>query len=529
MGAVKVLDVTLRDGGCVNNFNFGQVYMDKILDAQERSGVDFIELGYLDAKSGTPAGRTQWDTAESISTNLLLRKKPGVEYLAMLDYGKFDVDTLPVRSPTTIDGIRLAFHKKDIHCIESVGRTILNKGYRLFVQPMITLRYSEAELLELITIVNDKLPEAYAFYIVDSFGEMRQNDVARFISEVDRSLAPSVALGFHSHNNLQLSYSNACVMLQSSLERPIILDCSIMGMGKGAGNLNTELLVGHLNVFYGKHYNVSPLLEVMDTVLNQIRAEYYWGYAPEYFLSSANRCTPSYASFFYNRHQLPIDQVGELLGMIAEDKKISFDMEYAEQLWRDYNENKSVDDSGVVNEISTVISGKKVLVVAPGRSISENKAVIDALVSRDDVVSIGLNITDSFPVDYLAATRQDVLQVALSQGKTVITTTNVSKGTRGDVRILNYSNWIDIRDGRTYDSSAVIVLNLLRSCGVKELLLAGLDGFSANINENYSDPNLRRPVSIEMAQKRNDYYKGFIAEIAASGIGVTFVTPSLYK
>ena len=48
MGCLKVLDVTLRDGGCVNNFNFGQNYMDKILSAQEASGVDVIELGYID-------------------------------------------------------------------------------------------------------------------------------------------------------------------------------------------------------------------------------------------------------------------------------------------------------------------------------------------------------------------------------------------------------------------------------------------------------------------------------------------------
>ena len=48
MNQLKVLDVTLRDGGCVNDFNFGQAYMDKILAAQEASGVDIIEMGYID-------------------------------------------------------------------------------------------------------------------------------------------------------------------------------------------------------------------------------------------------------------------------------------------------------------------------------------------------------------------------------------------------------------------------------------------------------------------------------------------------
>ena len=82
---------------------------------------------------------------------------------------------------------------------------------------------------------------------------------------------------------------------------------------------------------YGKNYKVAPLLEVIDKVINQLHVEFYWGYAPEYYLSSANHCTPSYASHFNNKHMLPIDQVGELLGMIADEKKISFDKNYAEE------------------------------------------------------------------------------------------------------------------------------------------------------------------------------------------------------
>ena len=60
MNSIKVLDVTLRDGGCVNDFNFGQVYMEQILAAQEASGVDVIEMGYIDEAKGSTSGRTQY-------------------------------------------------------------------------------------------------------------------------------------------------------------------------------------------------------------------------------------------------------------------------------------------------------------------------------------------------------------------------------------------------------------------------------------------------------------------------------------
>lgn len=528
MNSLRVLDVTLRDGGCVNDFNFGQSYMEKILASLEAAGVDVIELGYIDEKNGSSEGRSQYINEKVIPECILKNKKPGITYVAMMDYGKFDIEKFGPKTDDGIDGIRLAFHKKNRYDIIPLGRKLIEKGYKFFIQPMITLRYSDAELLELIELVNKDLPDAAGFYIVDSFGEMRPNDMSRILNLVDNNLIPSMTLGFHSHNNLQLSYSNAMSMLQFPTKRDIMLDCSIMGMGKGAGNLNTELLLEHLNLFYGKEYKIAPLLEVIDKVINQLHNEFYWGYAPEYYLSSANHCTPSYASHFYNKHMLPIDQVGELLSMIAEDKKISFDREYAEDLYRQYNESKSVDDTAVVEDLKTEFAGKTVLLVAPGKSVGNALDEIKAISEKEDVVTIGLNSTLDMDFDYLLTTRSDIYDQAVSEGKNVIVPSSVSKGGRGTVKILDYKNWIEV-DERTHDSSSVIAMNLLQACGVKNILLAGFDGFSININDNYYDPNMRRPVNVEQAEKRNAYYRGFIRRKREQGICIRFITPSLYE
>ena len=527
MNSLKVLDVTLRDGGCVNDFNFGQNYMEKILAAQEASGVDIIEMGYIDGNKGSASGRTQYINEKVIPEGILKHKKPGVSYVAMMDYGKFNVDNLGPKTEDGIDGIRMAFHKKNRKDIIELGRKIIDKGYKFFIQPMITLRYSDAELLELINMVNTELPDAAGFYIVDSFGEMRPNDMNRILNLVDYNLIPTMTLGFHSHNNLQMSYSNAIALLQFPTNRDLMLDSSIMGMGKGAGNLNTELLLEHLNLYYGKDYKIAPLLEVIDKVINQLHSEFYWGYAPEYYLSAANQCTPSYASHFYNKHMLPIDQVGELLAMIAPEKKISFDKNYAEELYRQYNESKSVDDSAVIEELKKAFEGKKVLLIAPGKSINDASDKIDQIESSDDVVAIGLN-TKRPGNDYLLTTRKEIYDNAVAEGLNLIVCSNVSKGGRGNVKILNYANWIEV-DERTHDSSSVIALNLLKACGVKEILLAGFDGFSANINENYYDQDMRHPVNPEQVERRNSYYKNLIQRVKDSGIRVEFITPSKYE
>ena len=130
--------------------------------------------------------------------------------------------------------------------------------------------------------------------------------------------------------------------------------------------------------------------------------------------------------------------------------------------------------------------------------------------------------------DYILTTRADIYAQVVAEGKNVIAPSNVSKGGRGNVKILNYTNWIETGDC-THDSSAVIALKLFQTCGVKSILLAGFDGFSANINDNYYDVNMRRPVTAEQAENRNNYYRNLIKRIRESGINISFVTPSRYE
>ena len=527
MGTVKVLDVTLRDGGCVNDFNFGQFYMEQILEALENSKVEYIELGYIDQKKGTKQGRTQYCNEQVIHQNFLKSKKRDITYVAMIDYGKFDIDLLEPYDGNGIDGIRMAFHKKNRFEMLELGRKIIEKGYQFFIQPMITLRYSDQELLELIECVNKELPDASGFYIVDSFGEMRPNDMNRIMNLVDHNLLPSMVLGFHSHNNLQMSYSNAVALLQFPTNRDLMLDCSIMGMGKGAGNLNTELLLEHMNLFYGKNYQTEPLLSVIDRVINQIRTEYTWGYAIEYYLSSINHCTPSYASHFYNKHMLPINQVAELLSLISEDKKISFDREYAEKLYLEYNARRKADDTKVLAHLREIFMKKRVLLIAPGKSVLASKDVINTEIVREDTVSISLNNWELFETDFVFATRQDAFVGAQTSGKRIITTTSVASTCNEKVEIIDYQKWVVV-DNEVQDSSGILALNLLRNCGVSEFILAGFDGFHVNITKNYYDKTMNHPITAEQAKRRNEFFIRYLKQLR-SQFPVKFLTESLYE
>lgn len=526
MNSIKVLDVTLRDGGCVNDFNFGRDYMNKILCSLEKSNVDYIEVGYIDDKNGAEQDKTKYINETVIHEYFIKNKKPNTKYVAMIDYGKFDFTRLNHRTDKDIDGIRIAFHKKDWGKIAEIGKTIISKGYELFIQPMLTARYTDKELLDLIDMVNINLSETTAFYIVDSFGEMRGNDVIRLMHLVSNNLAPNITMGFHSHNNLQLSYANAMALLSFPCNRNLILDSSVFGMGKGAGNLNTELLLEHLNIFYGKKYYIAPLLDLIDNVLSTIRSEFYWGYSVEYYLSSINRCTPSYASYFYNKHMLPIEQVAELLSMISEDKKISFDKNYAEELYFQYNSKNNFDDSPTVSYLINCFKDKEVLIIAPGKSILLAKDKINSFLSNKNIVSISLNNFE-FKTDFVLTTRLESFEKAKKLGLNVIVPSNLSAKNDNNIKTINYSKWIMTSD-KTYDSSGVIALNLITALGVKQIYLAGFDGFSSSINDNYFDTTMRKPVSEKQAFTRNKFYHDFFDNLNKK-IPIIFITDSYYK
>lgn len=523
MNAVKILDVTLRDGGIVNNFNFGEKNMQAVLSALEEAEIKFIELGYLEKNKGTERGRTQYCNEKVIEKYFLTQKKPGVLYFAMIDYGKFDVDTLGVRTETGIDAIRFAFHKRNYWDALPLYNKLIQKGYDVYMQPMVTLHYTEEELKELINSANEM--DVKGVYFVDTFGQMQQPDIERLASIFHENLRPDIALGFHSHNNIQMAYANAITFLKMPMDREKMLDSSIMGMGRGAGNLNTELILSHLNLYYGGNYRIAPLLNVMDTVLNTIKAQHPWGYSVEYYLSSVNDCSPIYASHYYNKHMLPVEQINELLGRIKGENRISFNKEYAEEIYRQYNARIPYDDSSMITKLKEIFYDKTVCVLAPGKSLKDEYIKIGDFVGKADItVSLNCNVFNS---DYELITRADILEDALAMGKKVIAPSNIAQKQNNNIYIIDYLKWISINE-ETHDSAGFIILNLLTALETKEIYLAGFDGFDVNINKNYYDEYLQRPVSIEQIHEKNRSFSRFIQDKQQS-FKIIMITKSIYE
>lgn len=326
-----MLDCTLRDGGWVNDFRFGKEGMQSVFRAVEGSGIEYVELGYLDAQKGSWEGRSEYSDTEAIDRNLFVYgKNSHSTCLAMIDYGKYPMEKLPACTETGIDGIRLCFHKKHFREAIQMGQEILDKGYRLMLQPMVCTRYTDEEFKQLISLAQEKLKEIEALYIVDSFGAMGQEDVCKRLRLADDCLDERVSLGLHTHNNMRLSFRNAAAALDIGLHRKLMIDGTLAGIGKGPGNLKIEEFAEYLNQTWGKTYDVRRLKDAAERIISPIKEKYPWGYRREFYLSAKYCLTPSYAKLFFGEYHLNLEAVDELLTMIPEENKDSFDRGIAE-------------------------------------------------------------------------------------------------------------------------------------------------------------------------------------------------------
>lgn len=243
MNKISILDCTLRDGGYINKFNFGEQTISKIITKLGDACIDIIECGFL-ITGESDKDKSLFDCVESISESII-EKKENTIYVAMIAYGDISIQEISCRNKKSIDGIRITFHENEIDEAIEFGNELKSKGYLVFMQPVGTAFYTDAELIKLVIRINQMQP--YAFYLVDTLGTMYKNDILRLFYLVDHNLKKEIAIGYHSHNNLQLAFSNAQELTEIHTSRHIILDSSVFGMGRGAGNLASELITRFIN------------------------------------------------------------------------------------------------------------------------------------------------------------------------------------------------------------------------------------------------------------------------------------------
>ncbi|MBQ5383301.1 MAG: aldolase catalytic domain-containing protein, partial [Treponema sp.] len=356
MNKVKLLDCTLRDGGYLNDWNFGKKAIKGTAERIAQTGVEFFEIGFI-KEVPFDENRTVFPSVESI-VPFITPKSPSMTYLGMIDCKcPPPLDSIPDYDGTSVDGLRVIFKKDRIDFAYDYCREIKKKGYKLFVQFVGTDSYSDIEFVETIQKFNSIMP--YAMSIVDTFGTIKRKQFLRLVYLADNNMEKNITLGYHAHNNLQQAFGNAVTMVEMNLNREICIDACVFGMGRGAGNLNLELFADHMNENYGTGYKIEPMLEIMDDYLNEIYSRRFWGYCLPYYLSATNGCHPNYAIYLEEKHSLTEKSFNEILKSIPPENRRNYKKEDAEKFYKQYMD-QYVDDRGAVEKLKESFFGKDV-------------------------------------------------------------------------------------------------------------------------------------------------------------------------
>jgi len=116
------------------------------------------------------------------------------------------------------------------------------------------------------------------FYLVDSFGSMYSEQIQYFMNKYKTAL-PGKTIGIHAHNNMQLAFANT---IEGIIQGANMIDCTMLGLGRGAGNCPTELLLSFLK---NPKFNLRPIFEVLEKHLLPLQEEIRWGYYLPYMIT----------------------------------------------------------------------------------------------------------------------------------------------------------------------------------------------------------------------------------------------------
>ena len=235
MGNVKVLDCTLRDGGYVNNWEFGENNIQNICEKLEQTNVDIIELGFMRDVNYDP-NKSLFRTIEQ-ANHVIRSQKENIIYSALVEMANpYPLELLEQKKEGGVELLRYSFWKRCIDEAYEYASKIREKGYQLGVQPTRVEQYSDEEFGLMCRRFSALKP--FAIYIVDTFGLLTKEQLIRYARIADENVGDGIRIGYHSHTYMQQAISNATTFIDMGLQHEIVIDASIYGMGRGAGNLN---------------------------------------------------------------------------------------------------------------------------------------------------------------------------------------------------------------------------------------------------------------------------------------------------
>ena len=272
---IKVLDATIRDGGLVNNFFFDDEFVKNLYTTNVKAGIDYMEFGYKASKeifNPDEFGKWKFCDEESIRS-IVGDNDTDLKIAVMADVGRCDFkkDILP-KSESVIDMIRVATYINTMPAAIEIIEHCHALGYETTCNIMAVSTAKESDIYLALELLGESNVDV--IYLVDSYGSLYPEQIRDLAFKYQKIASKyGKKIGIHAHNNQQLAFANT---IEACTYGVSYLDSTMGGMGRGAGNCSTEMLMGFLK---NPKYQIVPVLKFVQNDIEKLKAQgVVWGY-----------------------------------------------------------------------------------------------------------------------------------------------------------------------------------------------------------------------------------------------------------
>lgn len=281
MGKLLILDCTLRDGGYYTNWDFTEKKTDTYFRAMNTLPIEYVEIGYRSPVYSEYLGKYFYcpDFVIDNARSLMPDKKIAL-MLNEKDITAENVDMLLATCRGKVDLIRFAVDPNRIKKAITLAGIVKSMGFEVALNLMYMSKIaSDQSVLSEIKAISGEIDY---LNLVDSYGGVYPDQVAEIVKYCKE--ITSIPLGYHGHNNMELAFANTLAAISSGCE---IVDSTVTGMGRGAGNLRTELFLTWLSNKSKTSVDFNILADVVS-IFEELKHEFGWGTSLPYMVSGAN-------------------------------------------------------------------------------------------------------------------------------------------------------------------------------------------------------------------------------------------------
>ena len=499
MNKYNILDCTLRDGGYYNHWDFDPNVIKNYLEAMSKSKIDYVELGLRNFAQKGFRGAFAYTTEDFLNR---LDLPEGPIYGVMIDAktilnSEFSVeDTIDKlfidRKSSKIDLVRIAAHFHEVEASAPIIQALKAKGY-LIGYNLMQAAGKSSELISQKAKIAKQWAGLDVLYFADSLGNMDRSEVIRIVKALRKYWDGD--LGIHTHNNMAKALDNCLTARDAGVKW---LDVTITGMGRGAGNAQTENLLA-ISSKESDIYKAPPVYELAIRHFEPMQKKSGWGSNLLYFLGAQHNVHPTYIQNLLADTHFGTDEIIAAIDYLSkQDNRSSYNGDVYLASLSFSSDEKPVSGTSVLCGIA---SESEVLILANGPNLHRHISAVKAYITNRKPVVIAINIISELAsyIDYHCISHNNKFLSESDKYKTLkksiilpkhrFSTTELQLFDE-DCKLIDYGLSIHKEHFSSTDKSCVVpfditaayAFSIAKMMNAKSVNLIGFDGYESNDN-----------------------------------------------